>query len=66
MIKKILWVLFISMLPIVELRGGIPVGFAADLPWWTCFSASVIGNLIPVPFILWFIPQVLDFMEKFL
>ncbi len=64
MIKKLLLVLLISMLPIAELRGGIPVGCGNDLAWWISYITAVIGNLIPVPFILWFIPQVLDFMEN--
>ena len=42
----------VSMIPVVELRGGIPFGVAAGLPVWAAFLAAVIGNLIPVPFII--------------
>ena len=63
--RDILWVFFISMLPIIELRGAIPVGTGLGLPFYLNYALSVIGNLLPVPFILLLIPFVLDFMEKF-
>ncbi|MBR7184526.1 MAG: small multi-drug export protein [Clostridia bacterium] len=62
-IKNILWVAFISMVPIIELRGAIPVGAALELPWYTNMAVSVIGNFIPVPFILLFIRAILDWMR---
>ncbi len=44
----------ISMLPIVELRGAIPVGIKfLDMPWWEVFLIAVVGNMIPVPLIIW-------------
>ena len=56
----------VSMLPVVELRGGIPFGVAAGLPVWAAFIAAVIGNLIPVPFIIVYIRRVFQWMrEKF-
>ena len=46
-------VLLISALPIFELRGGIPVAIGLfHLPWYYALLLSVIGNLLPVPFIL--------------
>ena len=63
-IKHILWVAFISMVPIIELRGAIPAGTALGLPWYSCMLASVIGNCIPVPFILLFIRAILDWMKR--
>lgn len=60
-----LTVLLCSMIPIVELRGSIPVGwFAFDMPWWLVYILAVIGNLIPVPFILLLIRKVLEWMGK--
>lgn len=60
-----LTVLLCSMIPIVELRGSIPVGwFAFDMPWWLVYLLAVIGNLIPVPFILLLIRKVLEWMER--
>jgi uncharacterized membrane protein len=42
------------MLPIVELRGAIPVGIGfLHMPWWRAFLWAVAGNMLPVPFILW-------------
>ena len=59
-----LYVFVISLLPIVELRGAIPVGAAIGLPFYVNYPVAVLGNLLPVPFILAFIPFVLDFMVK--
>ena len=59
-----LCVFFCSMIPIVELRGAIPVGwFAFNMPWWATYLLAVVGNLIPVPFILLLIRKVLAWME---
>ena len=54
----------VSMLPVVELRGGIPFGVAAGLPVWAAFIAAVIGNLIPVPFIIVYIRRIFKWMRK--
>ena len=60
-----LYVFIISMLPIVELRGSIPVGAALGLPFYSNYLLSIIGNLLPVPFVLLFIPRILDFLARF-
>ena len=62
--KKILWALFISMLPIIELRGAIPVAAAMELPFWTTYAVCVVGNLIPVPFILVLIKKIIHVMQN--
>ena len=64
MLKNVLWVFLISMLPVVELRGSILVGCSLDLPWWINYLVSVIGNFLPVPFLLLFIRQLLHWMKK--
>ena len=46
--------MLISMLPVVELRGGLPAGVAMGLPIPAAFLASLIGNMIPVPFVILF------------
>lgn len=51
------------MVPLIELRGAIPVGAALGMPWLECFAVSVIGNMVPVPFILLFIRKILAFMQ---
>ena len=58
-----LWVFFISMLPIVELRGAIPAGALLGLPLWSNYLVSAIGNFLPVPFILLFIRRILSWMK---
>ena len=63
--KDILWVFFISMLPIIELRGAIPTGAILRLPFYANYIAAVIGNILPVPFILIFIPRILDFLSRY-
>lgn len=64
-LPKELYVFIISMLPIVELRGAIPVGAALNIPFYLNYLIAVVGNLLPVPFILMFIPKILDFMARF-
>ena len=54
----------LSMVPIVELRGAIPLGAALGLPWYINYIICVVGNFLPVPFILLFIRSVLNFMKK--
>ena len=54
MLKKYLWVFFISMVPLIELRGAIPVSQGFGLPLLQSYIVAVIGNMIPVPFIYWF------------
>ena len=61
---KYLYTLFISMLPIIELRGAIPVGAASGIPWYTNYLLCCIGNMLPVPIILLFVGVVLNFMKK--
>ena len=57
-----LCVLFCSMLPVIELRGAIPMAFAFSLPWWQAYLISVVGNLLPVPFILLMINAIIRWM----
>lgn len=55
---------FISMVPLIELRGAIPVGYAMKLPFWECVLISIIANMLPVPFIILFIRKIFDFCHK--
>lgn len=61
---KIIGLLVISMIPVIELRGSIPIGFFMGLPWYVTMFCSIIGNMIPVPIILLFVVKVFDFMKK--
>ena len=53
-------VIICSMIPIIELRGGIPLGMALGLPWWQSFLFAVIGNMLPIPFVLLFIKKIIS------
>ncbi len=55
----------ISMVPVIELRGAIPYAIAAGLSPWLAFLLSVLGNMLPVPFILLFIRKILDWMKQY-
>ena len=59
-----LCVFLCSMLPIIELRGAIPLAFGLGLPWWQAFIISVLGNLLPVPFILLLINVIIKWMAS--
>ena len=61
---KYLSVFFISMLPIFELRGAVPWVVANDLPLLAVLTVSIIGNMIPVPFIILFIRHIFAWMKK--
>ena len=45
-------VFFCAMIPFIELRGSIILGASLGIPWWQNFIISVLGNMLPVPFIL--------------
>ncbi len=62
--KAIIYTFLIAMAPVVELRGAIPAGVAAGLPLLTAAIVSVIGNLVPVPFVLIFVRRVFHWMEQ--
>ncbi len=62
---KYLLVFLISMVPIVELRGAIPVGVGYGIPWYYALPIAVVGNMLPVPFIFFFARKVLEWgMDK--
>ena len=59
MFKKYLIVFFVSMVPIIELRGAIPYAVGFGLPLLPSYIIAIIGNMIPVPFIFLFARKVL-------
>ena len=61
---KELIVFIISLMPILELRGGLIAAALLDLNPVTSYIISIIGNVLPVPFILWFINSILEWMRK--
>ena len=60
MIKKYLIIFFISMVPLVELRGAIPFSQGFGLPIIQSYIICIIGNMLPVPIIYLFARKVLE------
>ncbi len=60
MIVKMLIVLLVSMVPLVELRGAVPIGVGFGLPEWLVCLVAMVGNLIPVPLIFVFARRFLE------
>lgn len=58
--KKYLYLIIISMLPLIELRGAIPVAVAKGLPLVPSYIICIIANMIPVPFIFLFARKFLE------
>lgn len=54
----------ISMVPVLELRGALPIGLSMGLSPLSAFLASVIGNMIPVPFIILLIRRIFDWLRQ--
>lgn len=66
MIWKALIVFLVSMVPLIELRGAIPIAVGMDLglPEWLVLIIAIIGNIIPVPIVYFFARRVLDWGSK--
>lgn len=56
--------LMVSMIPFIELRGGVVLGAALGMPWLEALIICIIGNVIPVPFIILFGRWMMNWMEK--
>ena len=61
---QVLSTFFISMLPVIELRGGLPYGIAFGLDYPVALAAAVLGNLLPVPFVIVFIRRIFAWIRK--
>ena len=59
MLKKYLIVFLVSMVPLIELRGAIPIAAGMGLPFIQYYIIAIIGNMIPVPFIYFFARKIL-------
>ena len=60
---NILLTILIAMVPVIELRGAIPIGVANGLEPWFATLLAVIGNLIPIPFILLLLTKIFDWLR---
>ncbi len=63
-IGKYLATFIISMIPVIELRGAIPIGVSLGLSHAEAMGISIIGNMLPVPFIILFIRPIFRWMTK--
>jgi len=61
---KELIVFIISLMPILELRGGLIAAALLEMNMWRSFIICFIGNIIPIPLILWFITPIFDRLKK--
>ncbi len=59
MIQKYLLCFLVSMVPLIELRGGVPIAVGMGLSYWNALAVCVIGNMLPVPIIYFFARKVL-------
>ena len=63
-LPKEVFAALISMVPVIELRGGLPYALLIGIPIWEAVPLCVIANILPVPFILWFITPLFNAMKK--
>ncbi len=63
MLKAIILTFLISMVPVIELRGGLPFGVAQGLAPLYAALVSIVGNLLPIPFLLKLVPKIFDFLR---
>ena len=54
----------LATLPILELRGALPVALIGGMPVWKAYLLAVIGNMLPIPFIIWFLEPATDFVRR--
>ena len=59
MLTKYLLIFFVSMVPLIELRGAVVMAVGMDLPYWQSLAVCVVGNMLPVPIIYFFARKVL-------
>ena len=66
MIWKVLLVFLVSMIPLIELRGAIPIAIGMDLglPEWSVLLIALVGNILPIPIIYLFARKVLEWGKK--
>ncbi len=63
-LRQLLGTLLVSVVPVIELRGAIPIGVALGLhPFWAML-ASIVGNMLPVPFIILFVRHVFTCLKR--
>lgn len=61
---KMLFTFFLSMVPVMELRGAIPIGVGIGLEPVQAMLVSIVGNMVPIPFIILFIRRIFAFLRR--
>ena len=64
MLQHILYVFLISMVPVIELRGAIPVGVGLGRPFYAVVLTALLGNIAPVPILILFTRRVFEWLRK--
>lgn len=57
-------VFIISLLPILELRGGLVAAAIVGIEWYVALPICIIGNMLPIPFVLLFIRKIFEWLKK--
>lgn len=65
-VGKLVMTLLLSMVPVIELRGSIPVAVSSGIPVWLAACVSVVGNMLPVPFIIIFTRKIFAWIRRHL
>ncbi len=63
-VGKFVFTFCISMVPIIELRGGLPYGISLGLPYPLAHLAALLGNIFPIPFVVVYIRRVFKWLQK--
>lgn len=58
-------VFILSALPVIELRGGLIAASLLKIPYIQALCISIVGNILPIPFVLFFFSKLVLFLEKF-
>lgn len=58
-------IFIISLMPVLELRGGLIAAAILQVNWWIAFPICVIGNMLPIPFELLFIRKIFEWLKRF-
>ena len=64
LLYKLIITFLVSMVPIIELRGGVPIATGMGVEWYIALPVAIIGNIIPAPFIIIFIKKIFAWMSK--
>ncbi len=63
-IKEEIMVLGVAAVPVLELRASIPIGMAMSMNWKVVYILSVLGNILPIPFIIVYMRPFFSFLRR--